>query len=106
MQRLLQVNVSLDTNSSQHVQAERHLHYRRGPYCTAILHLCVENLDDTNIHKSFWFLWFLPFRFKDIATTMSKEGSLEKIYEETEKTVCKLKTIGHPACLWGSSVVD
>lgn len=51
MQRLLQVNVSLDTNSSQHVQAERHLHYRRGPYCTAILHLCVENLDDTNIHK-------------------------------------------------------
>lgn len=55
---------------------------------------------------SFWFLWFLPFRFKDIATTMSKEGSLEKIDEETEKTVCKLKTIGHPACLWGSSVVD
>lgn len=55
---------------------------------------------------SFWFLWFLPFRFKDIATTMSKEGSLEKIYEETEKTVCKLKTIGHRACLWGSSVVD
>lgn len=61
MQRLLQVNVSLDTNSSQHVQAERHLHYRRGPYCTAILHLCVENLDDTNIHKMKWVFGFFGF---------------------------------------------
>lgn len=61
MQRLLQVNVSLDTNSSQHVQAERHLHYRCGPYCTAILHLCVENLDDTNIHKMQWVFGFFDF---------------------------------------------
>lgn len=54
----MQLKASLNTNSSQHVQAERDLHYGRGPDCTAILHLCVENLNDT---KELFDSFVLPF---------------------------------------------